>query len=100
MKTRTIPGSPTNDSFGHNTAYARAAASTEDDFILEDVALEDSRRVDNGVSTRTQLSHFDDGSNTKWGCCCYCQRRPAYKPQLRFRLPALTGPAIVRGPEN
>ncbi len=57
---------PTNHSFGHNTTYARAAAGTKQNFILEYVGLEDSRRVNDGMRTRVRLRHLDVG------CCPYC----------------------------
>jgi hypothetical protein len=52
----------THHSFGHNTTYARATTGTEDNFILEYVILENSRRVNNGVNNPIRLRHFNDGS--------------------------------------
>ena len=40
----------THHSSGHNTTYARATTSTEENFIPEYVVFENSRRVDNGVN--------------------------------------------------
>jgi hypothetical protein len=56
---QTITSDSTHHSFGHNATYARATTGTEENFILEYVILENSRRLNNGVNNPIRLRHFE-----------------------------------------
>ena len=61
---QTTTSNSTHHSFGHDTTYARATTSTKENFVLEYVILENSRRVNNGVNNPIRRRHFDDGSES------------------------------------